>query len=381
MQFLVAHSHSGVKPTEQMVVLESSTWDDYTYKTTFRAFLYIEPGKWVSLGKVKILHDTSKVTAPILPNTVFTALGPEFCSLGQSASYYEGLHASLQSKAHDVLTALGDIALSLPDRFIDHPGIQRSLRRFSDTEDAQNAARRIFGGEVRGPEGKIEFTLTTQLDGFPTAHVLNLAFPTEGDMLGRVAAIAGPNGSGKTQLLARLGTALSGLNLENANLEPLVRHNVVAISFNIFDEFTSPRGKVPGDSYRYYGLRAPGTLSQQRDPERSLTSPSEDVPPRPESSPVIDFNWAFERLRESLVNIWSTRESLDIWHEMLRDLGVYANEPDLPHGEPGESPEPFSVRGCCSAIWQAEATPHETEILTPPPLCAGPAETLRGGRR
>jgi predicted ATPase len=338
MRFIVAQSYSGVTPAGPTVVLEPSTWDDYTYKTTFRAFLSVESGPWQDLGKVKILHETVKTTRLVLPAD-FRELGSEFCSLGQTAQYYQLLHAAFGPNATHILEALGDITLSSREGLADHPGVRRSLLRFSDTEEAQKTARRLFGADIGQPQEKPEFTLRTLLDGFSTEHVLQIAFPAEGETLGRIAAIAGRNGSGKTQLLARLGAALSGLNLEDSELEPRVHHPVVAISFNVFDGFTSPRGKIPGNSYRYYGLRAPGTRSLPPGKERSLSSPSEDIVRRSESPPVIDFNWAFERLRESLDVIWRTQEPLDTWRRMLGAVGLFVNEPDLlpePDFIPGE---------------------------------------------
>jgi ABC-type transport system involved in cytochrome c biogenesis ATPase subunit len=310
-------------PPEQVpcILLERTTWDDYDYKTLFRAYLVQERGRFEPLGRVKILQKGELSAA--FPGNVFRQLEKEFCSLGQDEEYYERLNALGTERARGVLNALCDLALtpSIEEEFVGERGITESLLRFPNAERARAEARKLFGGGVvaPAPAGELAFTFSTRLRGFEGDHVVPFRFPAGKDRLGRIVAIGGRNGTGKTQLIARLARGLSGLGAGDPDLgriEPERRARVVVVSFNAFDHFTTPINNMPGGDYSYYGLRPP----PRRTPEGTVRSD-------------VNVAYALERLRASIDQIWRLGPGYQRdWTALLGETGVLKSEPGL--GDP-----------------------------------------------
>ncbi|MFT3776237.1 MAG: AAA family ATPase [Minicystis sp.] len=308
------------------VLLERTTWDDYDRKTLFRAYFVEEPGRFEPLGRVKILQ--RGLLSPALPGEVFPELGEAFCSLGQDEAYYGRLARLGTERARRILSALRDLALTpeIEDAFANEPGLKLSLLRFPNAELARTEARNLFGvgaGHSASPR-ELAFTFSTRLHGFAGNHVVPFRFPSGKDRLGRIVAIAGRNGTGKTQLIARLARVLSGLGVEvpeMSRMDPDRRARVVVVSFNAFDHFTIPMNNIPGGDYSYYGLRPP----PRRTPDGAVRS-------------EVNVAYALERLRASIEQIWSLgpRYQKD-WSALLEKTGVLRSEPGLDDPFPAEA--------------------------------------------
>ncbi len=188
---------------------------------------------------------------------------------------------------------------------------------------ARAGARALFQVHAAVDEKPLDFTFTGLLEGFDDAHRIRFTFPRAKDELGRIMAIAGRNGTGKTQLVARLAQVLSGLGVERPELgkiEPEQRTRVVVVSFNAFDRFKPPRDNVPGGDFSYYGLRTASALSAQQ-------LQSGDVPARPGQ---IDMDYAFARLAMSLERIWTRGSDYQKkFRDLLEKVRFFDSEPHL----------------------------------------------------
>lgn len=321
----VVWSRFSAKVSSPALLLERSPWDDYGYRTMFRAFYRSsdpsEPP--VPLGRVKILQRGRFV--PDVPSE-FSQLDESFCSLGQEPEYYARFHERLILEATTVLRGLRDMAIDpkIAEQFTEEQGLRRSLLRFPNAELALEWGRALFVGTRENSGPPLDFAFRSHLPHFDSPHVLEFTFPRAKRSLGRIMAIAGRNGSGKTQLLGRLGLALSGLDQLSDDLVPRTPRRVVAISFNVFDNFTRPRDTVPGDAYRYYGLCAPPSRTAEHEPHTRLS-----------------LDQALERLKRSLRQIWTMgvghqRE----WAQFLDTTGLFVSEPGLENILADAPPEP-----------------------------------------
>ncbi|WP_224361088.1 ATP-dependent nuclease [Hyalangium versicolor] len=238
------------------VVLERGRpWNDLGHTTSFTAYYVSNVGQELELGALKILQRGQQRTE--LPST-FTQLGDSFCSLGQSLEFYEHIQKLGPEIAQDILTGLRDVVFNpaLRSEFQQDLGYTRSLLRGSSALWVLRTAGALFG---HAPEAvpPPSFTYTRVLEGFDTPHRLEIEFQ-ETEWLGRIVALVGRNGTGKTNLMGILAYALSGLNeKEVPNLgatRPLVSQ-VIAISYSAFDMFKRPSYREDGVNYTYCGLR------------------------------------------------------------------------------------------------------------------------------
>lgn len=239
------------------VVLERGRpWDDYTYKTSFRAYYCPDAHQEVELGALKILQRDQKRTE--LPGT-FTSLDERYCSLGQTLEFYERIQELGLDVAEKILTALRDSAFNpaIHTEFEREEGYQFSLLRASSALWALKTAGALFGRPT-SPIPPPSFTYTKRLDGFDVPHRLEIAFEERAEWLGRAIALVGRNGAGKTVLLGGLAHALSGLDKDEVpklgSARPLVSQ-VIAISYSAFDTFNRPYSPELGVNYIYCGLR------------------------------------------------------------------------------------------------------------------------------
>lgn len=109
-----------------VVWLRPDNWDDFGYKTTFAASLFLKPDRHVDLGFVRVVAAGQK--SPSLPER-FTELAPDHCSVGHK-SFYRRLW-DVPELAPRVLEALRDAAW-LPDverQFATDNGFKSSLLR------------------------------------------------------------------------------------------------------------------------------------------------------------------------------------------------------------------------------------------------------------
>jgi energy-coupling factor transporter ATP-binding protein EcfA2 len=270
MRFLV---QQGLRPrvvrSYPTAVLGTDNWDDYGFKTMFHARLHLAPNEVIDLETVKIMHSGQVGGRTELPGTSFDRLlWGDFCSLGQSYSYYELLYELGESVYKPYLEGLCDAAYSpkIRDAFRDTDAFNESLLRFDGAERALEDAALMFqrGGPDLTP-ALLDFTYR-----FPRVTTrVQFTVSGRGEIPGRVAAVIGYNGSGKTRLLANLARLACSARID-AEKEPFVDQvgefigprpqfgSIITVSYSAFDEFVVPTGvgnRASAKNYVYCGLR------------------------------------------------------------------------------------------------------------------------------
>ncbi|MFS8065690.1 MAG: AAA family ATPase [Byssovorax sp.] len=319
---VVKSRFEALNPTRPSVILERDAWNDFHYITQFRAYYAFTAQEFQYLGTVKILERDKLV--PELGAT-FARLGDHHCSLGQSLEYYERLAQLGGDQAREILEHLRDVAFSpkIAAEFQDDPGFQKSLLRLSEAEQALREARSRFFEEGQKAPSEVppDIMFSCQLPGFDAPHVVRFAFSKEEARLGRMMALVGKNGTGKTRILAALAKVLSGLDSSEGTIERADQHRrVVVLSFSAFDRFTRPR-ETDG-SYSYYGLRRPAGSVVHPEPTAARSS-------HRRREDVVDLDYAFFRLERSLKEIRRRgKDEEGRWRDMVKGTGLFD---DLPY--------------------------------------------------
>ena len=268
MRFFVT-DHRGIPPSRDhypLVVLKKDRWNDYGFSTLFHPVLWVTADQSFDLRDVKIIKHGQGLGQTEIADD-FSALDDTYCSLGQELAYYETLLTLPDKIRNDYLIGLRDAAAdpSICESFEDEKAFQVSLLRWGSAELALEQARDLFLGDVERSQG-LEFTFRTRFGSNEFAtHFRYCALP---GLPGRLNAIIGYNGTGKTQLLANLAfvaradlqaRANGGEAAQYGHLDPTTLRfgAVVAISYSAFDTFDLPSN--PGGNkdfgYTYCGLR------------------------------------------------------------------------------------------------------------------------------
>lgn len=270
-------------------VLEPDAWDDYGYKTLFRLMLFRPEGRKVSIGSVKILpkalggDENDPLRAkPFLDDTFTDLPSSDFCSLGQTSTYYTelsrlGEYTGLDVDGETVARALSDVCFpETSDRWWEHhSGYETSLLRFP----AANVAWREAASLIRGisPEAHDHNAMLVMdvARGRVSPPGYQLRFDGTLELPGRLNVIVGRNGTGKTTLLEEMATHLSGVSVTSRERKPPTFSKVVFVSNNAFDQGAAPR-RAP--DVRFIGPR-PGDLRKlQKAVAAASQSTSEDWP-------------------------------------------------------------------------------------------------------
>lgn len=258
MQFVVKFrdGRSPKSTTLPYVELVQDNWDDYSYKTTYHATLYLSDEDSVELGAVKILHEKQTGGYGPLPREPFDELAPEFCSLGGDLDYYEKLFKYGRSVYRPYLRGLRDITFSdnVRARFEDLEGYKVSLLRFSGAERTISDAVKLLQRDLpvqkrRGVGFVVRFK--TQVAEGANSFTIDFDFRRKGPLPHRMNALIGYNGTGKTRLLSNLAIVASGFGyLTKEELlaksagrfigNPPPFKTVVVVSYSAFDTFVIP---------------------------------------------------------------------------------------------------------------------------------------------
>lgn len=278
------------------------------------------------LGSVKVLRRGNR---PLdFPQTL-DGLPEDCCSLGQTIDYYEAIQGLGEAARQEVLRAMRDVTAdeAIARAFETEPGFRESLLRFSEAARIYACRPLALHRQSPTPE-RLHLRFETHLVGFDAPHVLDLDFDPEPRRLGRLAAIIGKNGAGKTQLLARLAAALWGLlrrDRESLLIEGRPVGRVIAVSYSALDMFERPPHRMPGlefrpvfDNYWYAGLR---------DPRGELRS-----------------DLLFKHLEDDLKQIRRLGR-LDMWRRMLAETRLDEGMSDVPGREGGDAPAAWSGDG------------------------------------
>lgn len=277
MRFVATHRHSPHEVAPPFVLLARDAWDDYGLKTTFDVVL-VSPERQIKLGQVKILRRGQTSGSTHLPDT-FERLGDDYCSLGQTSSYYELLHEAGPEVFVPFLTGLRDIALmpEVEEAFSREPGVTTSLLRFPAATRALTEGRATLRP---GTSSERHLSFDYELPG---GHAeTRFTFGEQQELPHRLAVVIGYNGAGKTRLLAHLAM-LASHDRWRVNATDFVHRYgrfvgeapafgaIVAVSYSAFDDFEVPgqgdsanaeldreraaRGELTSGNYVYVGLR------------------------------------------------------------------------------------------------------------------------------
>ncbi|MFJ6152183.1 AAA family ATPase [Micromonospora profundi] len=236
-------------------------WDDFGLRTSFDLIVQLEPGRAINIGAVKILRRGQTEGPTELPEVPFAHLGENYCSLGQSHSYYQTLKLLPQAVYRSVLTGLRDVVFNpeIEASFRLEEGFRSSLLRTGTAARALEDAKALFRRRVTpAPSPATTFTFRTTVGG--EWFNIDFAFSGMDRLPDRINAIIGYNGTGKTQLLANIARIASGDLRQRAELADKVGRitskdelrfgKVIAISYSAFDTFALPDSFWHGEESR-----------------------------------------------------------------------------------------------------------------------------------
>jgi hypothetical protein len=286
-----ARNVSSIDADEALILL-GDNWNDFSYRTLYTLY-YKHKGATHQVGTLKILKKGQREGG--LPLPVGEAKGLQFMedvvSLGTSIDYYVRLiELGLLNKVRGLFNDLSSHP-KLRDAFATEPGLATSLYRDHSRPDDyyDEIARTVAAGGA--PPGDDEFTLTFTpmgskepitfaLGGTDTQAAQRQARPSR-----RAGIIIGPNGVGKTHLLARIARVAYAPPAEREQLaadEGVISDgpgfpNILAVSYSSFDNFVPPmlKGDDPEERradfiagrgrYIYLGIRDPAGLIEGSD--------------------------------------------------------------------------------------------------------------------
>jgi hypothetical protein len=325
IKFFVAKAEPANAPC---FVLKRSLWDDYGFKTSFELrYVASSDSKPNIIGAVKIGYFGQPEGTTRLPNS-FEELSSDYFSLGQSEEYYSRLSelgADIEGK---VLERLRDLRLNqnIMNSADKEIVVIRSLARFLGPANLMNKplGKSITSNDEReyakNKRLALDFSCTLRGSSMPT--LAQFAFDADSVIPGRLNLIIGKNGVGKTQFLANLVGAITGLadtGIISDSRQDFSK--VFAVSYSIFDRFFMPSDvSIPGTTtktlhleehakYEYIGIR-----------EKS----KKDKYPR-----IIGPNTLSRHFVEAIRRIRDTgnmQDWLDIMCPVLQDAGVSGND-------------------------------------------------------
>ena len=236
-------------------VFTKDRWDDYGFKTQYNIVYYLSEKKFTGIGSAKFYNKSESNGE--LPEA-FTSLDENFCSLGQSNSYYSNLREDIGKDIADYyLDSVNDLAINrgLVDLFEHEDLFKRSLLRSSEAQKALREGYKVY--KDLKIDNVLCFTFSTTIGNAIKKHFIKFDYTEKTDLPFRMKVLIGKNGTGKTQYIGKLASTLSGYEAKGEfstkYLPPFSR--VIAISYSLFDRFPRPKQTK---TYSYYYCRFQG---------------------------------------------------------------------------------------------------------------------------
>ncbi|OAI01246.1 hypothetical protein A1353_18555 [Methylomonas methanica] len=326
-------SESLIEPTQNLVLLESSDWDDFSFKTSFQAFVYDSLGQRSLLGTVKIGYpgQSHGWTLQQIPKH-FVDLPPGWFSIGQDVDYYRKIREKLTLEDGNILLrALGDAVDD--DRLLkvaqDEPVFRKSLMRDVSLSVIYGQFRRVLAGHVMLTE--FRFRYFDPGDEQNASIDIDFRVKPASKPSTNVHVMIGRNGVGKTTMLNNMvGAILPQQDADIARGHFYVKDewgdewislpadyfsSVVSVSFSAFDPFIPPADQPDrsrGLAYFYIGMKK----------ARSDIADSIQQPPKTTLDLCNDFI-------ESLKSCFSQPEKRDRWLTAITRLESDSNFADI----------------------------------------------------
>lgn len=264
LSFHVTRTRPTSNDTSKYILIPSE-WDDYfRYQTSFLLQFY-DGEQYHEIGPVKIARVIPQElresiiqknkngefyfkTRDYLPNTPFTALPEEFCSLGQSTDYYDKIKEFFPDTYKEILiTQLRDCALSstIEEQFTEYEIFQISLLRDNEAERILREEKyRIDGEDII----KDNFTYNFTPPYSTTSIEIKFTFNPQSLFPNRLFAIIGRNGVGKTRLLSHFPKAIATKDNSCFDPHPPLFSKVLAVSNSFYDNYVIPERN---DTFNY----------------------------------------------------------------------------------------------------------------------------------
>lgn len=259
MKYIIA---SGFVREKDVIVLTPSTWDDYTYKTSFEAKYIDREGANIDLGTVKIGKTglTTGRIREILDNS-FVELSEEFFSLWQSAESYQKVREVEEQYDLNVFEDLNDLAynLSLLKKYEQQSVVRKSLLRFVSKHMCVNQFHRISMGESILTAYDFDY-IVKQNDECFDDFKLNFSVHPESLPPTNIHAIIGSNGTGKTTLIKNMikgicnnDSSFGEFSYATSDEDELgYFESVMCVSFSPFDNYSDVECCK---NFKYIGVR------------------------------------------------------------------------------------------------------------------------------
>ncbi len=261
--------------------LETDSWNDYSFITTFSLSLHDEKGIFHKIGNVRIgfVGQEEKIPTYNKLKPIFEdGLPANFFSLGMHSEYYEELYKLDESLREYLLNALRDVVFS--KKYLEIAENERvfstALLRDSSMAVINGKYSRLLMGLKELTPYDFAFVPTERMFGGNQLdfHVIDDSVPST-----NIHAIIGKNGTGKTTFLNNMVEAILNpvpggakvIDLDHyfepkPQIDKYYFSSITSVSFSAFDTFTPPKEQsnpAKGTCYFYVGLKHPkkeGTL-------------------------------------------------------------------------------------------------------------------------
>lgn len=249
-------------------------WNDYSFVTMFRVYLFDGQGVRHDLGDVKIgfKGQTIETATYSTIGDGFDELPANYFSVGTDLDYYLTLSRGVPAETRVAyLAAMRDVAgdqtalaTALEERVF-----QTSLLRSLNLVTITDQYRRVLAGGV--PLTDYTFRFTQDPGPRLAGYELDFEVKASSTPSTNIHAIIGRNGVGKTTLLNNMTMAVkspgqAGYRFETldwiGDQQPIARDyfsSVVSVSFSAFDPFNPPQEQPDpslGTCYFYVGLKS-----------------------------------------------------------------------------------------------------------------------------
>lgn len=238
-----ADNYNSVTKPKQMpgfILCHNHNWEDNGFHNWYALHYFDANGNWRLIGELHLMHESGE-SKPKLQDS-FQTLSEDFCSLGNTIEYYEGLYRILGPQMSiEVLAALQDCAVNLliHEKYKDNDVFKHSLRRETfDTERALRMARFTINGRRVADAFRFKYLFCPPYN-IECQTEWAVDFKTKVHPFMRLVGVIGENGVGKTQMLYSFISDLLNGNKVVFDSELPVFSSVIAICSSPFDAFMS----------------------------------------------------------------------------------------------------------------------------------------------
>lgn len=273
--FIVQDNRYVRQPKPNRVYLIRSSWDDFTFKTSFQ-FIYINSaGQEQDFGVVRIMQKGQEQGYTPIESS-FPNLDNSYCSLGSSQNYYEEMMNLPAPIRTDILASLRDCAYNpeILNGFLTEPAMFSSLFR----DVSQKAATVLFPSILKGHAQLTPYHFRFLLNNDPNTaidvNVLPDSLPPT-----NIHVLIGRNGVGKTRIVSGIMDSIARAKQPSPISMPgqleFVKSNswddteserfanLIVVVFSAFDNFQPIRNEKDKESVPcyYIGLKKEDNIS------------------------------------------------------------------------------------------------------------------------